>query len=163
MRATRRVLLPVLAALIVGAFVGGGAAGAGTEPRVTTRTVTIPAAAFTPIYDDTDYSKGPADLHVTSGSGTFEAPIKKVVFYCVDAGAGNLILGLYRVQLAEDRTVLLGEVYSAGSGWTMQEVTLSGFSPRRITGAYGAVLNISLPGTYPQGYGFMGAKVTYSY
>jgi hypothetical protein len=73
-------------------------------------------------------------------------------------------VGVYRTQLAEDRTVLLGDGYSAGSGsWAPQTVTVSDLLERRVSGAYGLVLWVSLPGTYLQGYELMGAKVTYSY
>ena len=62
---------------------------------------------------------------VRSGSGTFEAPVyfeapvvqvRKVVFYLVDAGPGAVGVAVYRVQLAEDRTIQLGDAYSTGSG-----------------------------------------------
>jgi hypothetical protein len=147
---------------------------AGAEPRATVSvTVVVPAAAFRPTNDSVDYSGGGDELATDSGSGSFVAPvyfqapsvtIKKVTFYAVDAGSGNLILGLYRTQPAvEHSTIQLGEVYTTGSSWTMQAVTLSELGERRITGAYGAVLAVYLPGTYPNGYKFLGAKVTYTY
>jgi hypothetical protein len=172
-----RCWISVLAALLVALLVGGvgasGEAGAGSASRSTTRTVTIPAAAFTPITGDADYSKLEADLHLDSGTGTFETPvyfeapvvqIRKVVFYVVDAGAGGVAAGVYRVQLAENLTIHLGESYSIGSGsWEAQTVTVSDLTERRVSGAYGVVLNVYLPGTGAQGYKLLGAKVTYSY
>ena len=145
---------------------------AAAEPRLTTRTVTIPAVAFAPTNDAVDYYRRGTELRIESGSGTFTAPlsfevpvvtIRKVTFCAVDAGSGNLILGLYRDQPAAEQTLQLGEVYTTGSSWSMQVVTLSNLSSRRITGAYGAFLSVYLPGTYPNGYKFIGAKVTCSY
>lgn len=172
MARTKTLWIPVLVGCLVAALIGPGMV-AGAEPRATVSvTVVVPAGAFTPADDSVDYSRGPGQLQTDSGSGTFAAPvffeaptvtIKKVTFYAVDAGSGSLMLGLYRTQPAEDRTIQLGEVYTTGSSWEMQTVTLSDLSERRITGAYGATLNVYLPGTYPNGYKFIGAKVTYTY
>ena len=172
MARTRTLWVPVLVALLVAALIGPGIT-AGAEPRAAVSvTVVIPAAAFTPTDDSVDYSRGPGQLQTDTGSGTFAAPvffeaptvtIKKVTFYAIDAGSGNLILGLYRTQPAQDQTIQLGEVYTTGSSWDMQTITLSSLTERKITGAYGATLNVYLPGTYPNGYRFLGAKVTYTF
>lgn len=174
MSTIRKVVIPVLLAfliaLVLAPLTGSGRADA--EPRLTTRTVTIPAAAFTAIDSNADYTKLEANLAVRSGTGTFEAPVyfeapvvqvRKVVFYVVDGGASAVGTAVYRAQLAEDRTIQLGNAYSTGSDWTVQTVTVSDLSERRVSGAYGLVLWVNLPGTYPQGYKFLGAKVTYSY
>mgnify|MGYP001072459017 CR=1 FL=1 len=166
------LVVALLAALFLGLPAGPGDAGAGPEPRTTTRTVSIPASAFAPMSDIIPYSQGPGYLETRSGSGTFmaavyfEAPvvtIRKVVFYAMDAGSGNLIMGLYRTQVSAQETLNLGEVYTSGSAFTMQTITLSDLAERRISGAYGATLNIYLPGPYTDGYRFYGAKITYSY
>jgi hypothetical protein len=168
----RRLWVPVLVALLVAVLVGPTVV-ATAEPRVTvTRTVTISSAAFAPISDNVDYYASVDELRTESGSGTFFAPvsfdapavtIKKVTFYAVDAGSGNLILGLYRTQPATGVTEHLGEVYTTGTSWTTQVVTLNDLYARRITGANTAVLMVYLPDTYPNGYKFIAAKVTYSY
>lgn len=176
MAAIRRLQGPLLAALLVVGMVSPvswrGEAGAAVEPRATIRTVTIPASAFTPMSDIIPYSRGAGYLETRSGSGTFLAPvffeapvvtIRKVVLHVIDAGPGSIIMDLYRTQPAEQKTVLLGEVVSAGSSVAMQVVTLSNLTERRISGAFGATLSISLPGPYTDGYRFLGAKVTYSY
>lgn len=170
---TKALWMPVLVGCLVAVLIGPGMT-AGAESRATESvTVVIPAAAFRPSNDSVDYSGGGDELVTDSGSGSFFAPvyfqapsvtIKKVTFYAVDAGSGNLVLGLYRTQPAvEHSTTQLGEVYTTGSSWGMQVITLSDLTDRRITGAYGAVLAVYLPGTYPNGYKFLGAKVTYSY
>ena len=146
--------------------------GAAAEPRATTRTVTIPASAFNPMSDILTYSRGAGYLETRSGSGTFLAPvffeapvvtIRKVVFYGIDAGPGSIRMELIRTQPAEQKTLSLGTVLTAGSSYSMQVTTLSELLQRRVSGAYGATLSVYLPGPFTDGYRFLGAKVTYSY
>src|SRR5512137_1706695 len=123
----------LLVAVMVGLFVGDGSAGAGTEPRATTRTVTIPASAFNPMSDIIAYSRGASYLETRSGSGLFLAPIffeaptvtiKKVVFYAIDSGIAYLVMDVYRTQPGAQENLLLGETTTSGSSFSMQAVTL---------------------------------------
>ena len=112
MPGSSRTARPLLIALLVAGLVGTVSGGpVGAEPRLgTTRTITIPAAAFAPIDRSVDYYRLADDLHLNAGTGTFEAPvyfeapvvqIRKVVFYVVDGGPSSVAVGVYRVQLAE--------------------------------------------------------------
>ena len=60
MARARKYGTPLVAALVaaclVGPIRGADEAGAGATPRLTTRTVTIPAAAFTAIDSNADYT-----------------------------------------------------------------------------------------------------------
>jgi hypothetical protein len=162
----------LLTVLLLAVFLGGGRAGAGTEPRATTRTVIIPVSAFSPRSDTIAFSLDHNFLETGSGGGEFlaavffEAPtvtIKKVVFYAIDAGTGYLQMSLFRTKLATQEHVRLGVALTSGSSHAVEVVTLSDLSARRITGAYGATLSVYLPAPYSDGYRFLGAKVTYSY
>ncbi len=79
-----------MAAALFGAWDGGGTAGEALEPRVTTRTVTIPAAAFQPLDDSVDFTRGVGELRVDSGTGVFLAP---VVFAAIDSRVATECLG----------------------------------------------------------------------
>jgi len=172
MRSARKSLLAaVVVAVLVGPL-GGGEAGAGAEPRATTRTVTIPASAFNPASDDVAFRRGASFLETTAGDGTFLAPVYfdapdvrviKVVFFAIDSGIAFPIFEVYRTQLAVPQNVLCGEGATQGSSDTMQVVTVRDLEPRRVTGAYGMTLSVYLPAPYTDGYQFLGAKVTYSY
>jgi len=70
----RKLLVPVLVGLLVAGVSGVGGDGAvAAEPRVTTRSIMIPAAAFIPTTDDPDYYNLGIDLHVHN-EGVFYAP-----------------------------------------------------------------------------------------
>lgn len=170
--AARPLVTALLAVAIIGPWSWRGAEVTAAEPRATTRTVTIPASAFNPTSDIVPYSRGAGRVETRSGSGAFLAPvffeapvvsIRKVVFYVIDAGPGSIQMELIRTQPAEEKTVSLGSVLSAGSSFSMQVITLSNLAERRISGAYGATLSVYLPGPYTDGYRLLGAKVTYSY
>lgn len=176
MASVRNAARPLFAALLAVAIIGPlswrGAEGAAVELQATTRTVTIPASAFNPMSDIVPYSRGAGYLETRSGSGVFLAPvffeapvvsIRKVVFYAIDAGPGSIQMELIRTQPAEQKTLSLGSVLTAGSLFSMQVITLSNLAERRISGAYGATLSVYLPGPFTDGYRLVGAKVTYSY
>jgi len=176
MASVRNAARPLVAALLAVAMIGPlswrGAEVTAAEPRATTRTVTIPASAFNPMSDIIPYSRGVGCLETRSGSGAFLAPvffeapvvsIRKVVFYVIDAGPGSIQMELIRTQPAEQKTISLGSVLSSGSSFSMQVITLSELSARRVSGAYGATLSVYLPAPSRDGYLFLGAKVTYSY
>ena len=104
---TRRLWVPLLVAVLVAGVLGVGGGGAvAVEPRVTTRSIMIPAGAFIPTEDDNDYMSNGIALSVESGVGRFTAPIlvpvpvvniKKITLYAYDNDAADtLCVYMYR-------------------------------------------------------------------
>jgi len=165
----------LLAITLAAALDGGEPALAAAEPRaIVTRTITIPAAAFDPTSDAVEYlNEGPA-LFVDAGSGTFraifgfEAPeivVRKLVLYATDDGAGEICVYLNRSTPADGGGQIMGQLCTTGDEAGVRTFTLSAadFDYRRLTGAYGPYLRLTMPGTLADGYLFYDLKVTYTY
>jgi hypothetical protein len=170
---TRRLWGPVLAALLVAALVGpAGGVVTAAEPRVTTRTISIPVAAFNPTTGGLDFTSQGYGLWLNAGSGTFVAPlffeapvvtIKRITFYGWDNSTSDMCLSLYREAPATSANELMGQVCSTGAMAGDRTFTLSALFPRRIpSGTYGGYLEIHLPGSSAS-YVFSGAKITYTF
>ena len=139
---------------------------------MTTVSIMIPASAFIPTKDDTDYDNSGDSLQVTSGTGGFIAPlsfpvpvvnIKRITLYAYDNDpSSHVCVKLYRARPADgsqDSTggsLCTSDVYAAP-----QVLYKTTFSPRRVdTASQGAYLWVYLTGPAVALYG---AKVTYSY
>jgi hypothetical protein len=171
MTALRRPWIPVLVGLLVAGVLGvGGGGAAAVEPRLTTASIMIPAAAFIPAEDDYDYANNGREMWVASGSGYFGAPlsfpvavvnIKKITLYAFDNdGAAMVCVTLYRARPADASEDNTGGVCTS-DGSAPQYASTTTISPRRVTTAsQGAYLWVSLSAP---GVKLYGVKVNYSY
>ena len=177
---TRRLWMPMLVAVLVGLLgaviligpLGAHGDAAAVQPRATvTRTVTLPAAAFSPRDNDTDYYNNSAVLYTHSGQGDFIAPlffeapevrIKKIVLYAYDGGVSDVCVKLLRYPPDMGDGDLMGQVCSSGSAYGARPFTQTSLTYRRITGAYGPALWLSLPGDHAD-YVFYSVRIVYSY
>jgi hypothetical protein len=176
---TRRLWAPLLAVLLVAVIVGPGTVTA-TEPRVTTRTITIPPAAFQPSLGDRWLNQGytldthPAETLSPAGPAqvfqaalSFEEPavtIRKITLIAYDSNEPGFIgLRLWRVNPLADDQDLMGEVVSTGTGTLVRSFTLTDLPIRRITGAHGPYLELWIADYSETGLSFKGARITYSY
>jgi len=169
----RRLWVPVLAALLVAALVGpAGGVVTAAEPRLITRTITIPAGAFSAASDNSDFINYGSELETESGGGNFVAPlffeapkvtIKKITLYAYDNGGSDVCLILYRTTPTSGGQQIMGEACSTGASTTLPgEFTMTTLNPRLITGGYGPYLMLNLPGPSAS-YAFYGVKITYTY
>jgi hypothetical protein len=168
---TRRLWVPLLAALLVAALVGPSAVTA-AEPRDSVGTMTIPAAAFSPTRDDWDFSNAGDALWLDSGTtAAFTAPlffpvpevtIRKITLYAYDNSGADFCVGIYRTIPAAGSEQAMATACSTGAGDSVRAFTETTFSYRRITGAYGPYLYLSLMPDYGQ-YRLYGVKITYTY
>ena len=169
----RGLWVPVLAALLVAALVGpAGGVVTAAEPRLITRTITIPAGAFSAATDNIDFINYGSELWTQSGGGNFVAPlffeaprvtIKKITLYGYDNGGSNICLILYRTTPTSGGQQIMGEACSTGASSTYsREFTLTALTPRVITGGYGPYLMLNLPGSSVS-YAFFGVRITYTY
>jgi hypothetical protein len=170
---TRRLWVPVLAALLVATLVGpAGGAVTAAEPRATVGTITIPAGAFIPTRDDWDFSNAGDALWLDSGTtAAFTAPlffpvpevtIRKITLYAYDNGGGDICVGIYRTTPATGGEQAMSTACSVGASDSVRAFTATTFAHRRITGAYGPYLYLPLTPAYAQ-YRVYGVKITYTY
>jgi hypothetical protein len=173
MTAVKRLWVPVLVALLVAVLVSPAGVTA-AEPRTTVRTVTIPAAAFTPVDDDVGYENlgyqmtvvGPSVAESFIAPLYFEAPvvrIKKIVLFAYDNGGGNVCVYLSRSTPNDGYRQDLGEVCSTGASTGVRTFAQQTFSSRRITSYHGPYLELYIPGVYSSGYQFYAVRIVYSY
>ena len=140
------------------------------EPRVTTRSIMIPAAAFIPTTDNFDYLNTGFGLEMTSGTANFTAPlsfpvpvvnIKRITLYAFDDDASNQVcVTLYRARPADASEDHTGQVCTTNAS-APQYASTTVISPRRLSTAVQAAylwVNISGPGVV-----LYGVKITYSY
>lgn len=173
---TKRFLVPALVGLLVAGILGlGGGAGA-VEPRLAiARTITIPAAAFHPASDDTDFYNYSERLSTTTGSGTFLAPlffeapevnIRRITLFARDDGPASVCVYLLRSNPATPGGggQEMSRVCSAGTSAEYPVAfTQKTFNYRKVTGAYGPSLLVSLPGPASEDYAFFGVRIVYAY
>ena len=140
------------------------------EPRLTTASIMIPAAAFIPTTDDWDYSNNGYGVDLASGSGNFTAPlsfpvpvvnIKKITLYAYDNDVANVVLRhLVPGQAGRRIGRRAGQVCTL-DGSAPQYASTTVISPRRVTTAFqGAYLWVGISGPDLWLYG---VKVKYSY
>jgi hypothetical protein len=171
MTALRRLWVPLLVSLLVAGVlsVGGGAATA-AEPRLTTASIMIPAAAFIPTYNSDYFSLG-LYLAVASGSGSFTAPlsfpvqvvnIKKITAYAYDDSSGaSVCVSLYRARPMDASEDYAAQVCTADGTAVPQYAATTVISPRRVNTAFHApYLWVVISGPDVKLYG---VKVNYSY
>jgi hypothetical protein len=169
-----RLWIPVLVGLLVAALLGptGGGAATAAEPRLTTASIMIPAAAFIPTTDNFDYNNDGYGLQVTLGSGGFIAPlsfpvpvvnIKKITLYAYDNDSlSQVCVKLYRARPADaDRDSTGGSLCTSDVAVAPQAPYKTTINPRRVTAAsQGAYLWVDLSSPTVTLYG---VKINYSY
>jgi hypothetical protein len=169
----RRLWVPVLAAVLVATLIGP-ASGVVTavEPRVTTRTITLPAAAFNPTSDNWDFENLGYNLYSNLWGANFTTPlffeapavtIRRITLYALDSGAQDMCVYLRRSTPAVGGEDDMGQVCSSGAGIGVRAFIQTTFTHRRISGAYGPYLWLYLPDTEVAGYEFYAVKITYTY
>jgi hypothetical protein len=173
--AVKKLWVVLLVALLVGTLTGsvGGLVGA-TEPRLTTQSIMIPAAAFIPSADTFEYLNN--GWLIESAPGAFVAPlhfpvpevaIRKVTLYAYDhVSTGGQIIDvcvyLARSAPASAAVITQGEVCTFGSSATDPQIfSTTAISPRSVnTAVHGSYLWVVTPDGDTR---FYGVKVTYSY
>ena len=169
---TRRIWIPVLAALLVAALIGPGVV-VGAEPRTeVTRSVMIPAAAAVPVDETVLYHNYGNYLSIDSGEGSFTLPvsfpvqtvtIRKITLYAYDNVAGaSVAASLLRTRpSAGFYTDFMGTVTTNLSPSNPQVVTTTAISPRLVNSAnHGLALWVYIEAP---GIKFYGVKILYSY
>ena len=167
---TRKLWIPVLAALLVMALVGPGMVGA-VEPRAT-HTITIPAGAFIPHVDGIDYTNQGYGLWTMTDSGTFTAPVPlpegvvtvtKMTLFVEDNGGDDVSATLYRTTPGTGGEDNMGMVQSSGASSDPRYFSTTTFGPAQINNMwYGPYLWVYLPGSSTDGYRFYGVRITYT-
>ena len=175
MARTRMLSTVLLLALMVAAVLSvpgdRGQAGA-VEPRETTASIMIPAAAFIPSTGEWSYGNNGNWLSVNSGGlgyGHFTAAvsfpvpvvtIKRITLYAYDNNPAQVCVGPYRARPAIASESALGTVCTTDS-------TADPQAPYRVisgglisTATQSLYLHLSISG---HGVLFYGAKITYSY
>jgi hypothetical protein len=169
----RRLWVPVVVGLLVAGVSGVGGGGAvAAEPRLTTASIMIPASAFIPGRDDSDYDNGGDSLQVTSGTGDFIAPlsfpvpvvnIKRITLYAYDNDpSSHVCIKLYRARPTDASQDSTGGSFCTSDVYIAPQVLYkTAFSPSRVdTASQSAYLWVYLTGPAVALYG---VKVTYSY
>ena len=174
----RRLWVPVVAALagalvalmLIGPLGAPGNAGA-VEPRVTNRTITIPAGAFGATDETYAFTNYGSQLWVEATGADFTAPlffeaaevtIKRITLFAYDNGLGRVCVSLYRTIPPTGGEQEMGQACSSGAEASIRAFTQTTLSPRRIPGAYGPYLWLDLPGD-DTAYRFYAVRITYSY
>jgi hypothetical protein len=171
---TRMVGTALLVALLVAVLLSlpgdGEQVAVAVEPRTTTASIMVPAAAFTPTNSNFGYAFDNRELLAVGGFAYFVAPlgfpvpvvdIQKLTLYAFDNGAGTSVaVELYRTEPAGATFRYTGGVFTADSPNDPQVVSSTAISPRRVnTALHGAYLRLYLT----LGVKFYGLKVTYTY
>ena len=128
MAQARRIWAPVLVAVLVAVLLGvpgSGAEVAAVEPRLTTASIMIPAAAFIATTNNWDYDNNGYYLGMNAGNGNFsallafpvsEVSIKRVTLYAYDNNASHDICAkLYRPSPAAGTEILTGSTCTSGA------------------------------------------------
>jgi len=167
----KKLWVPLLVAVLMGP---AGSAVTAAEPRVTTQSIMIPAAAFAPSADTFAYLNNGWMMKGTSGVFVaplhFPAPavnIRKLTIYAYDhVSSGGQITDVCAylgrsVPAAADVT-MQGQVCTFGTSDTDPQVfSTTAISPRRAnTAVHGSYLWVLIPAGDAR---FYGVKVTYSY
>jgi len=172
----KKLWVPLLVALLVAALTGpAGGVVTAAEPRVTTESIMIPAAAFTPSADTYGYVNNGWVIEATPGA--FVAPlhfpvpvvrIRKLTIYAYDhVSSGGQITDVcvYLARSAPSAAAVItqGQVCTFGTSATTdpQVFSTTAISPRNVnTAVHGSYLWVVVPDGDAR---FYGVKVTYSY
>lgn len=168
---SRRLWVPLLAGLLVAGMLGvAGGGAAAVEPRATTASIMIPAAAFIPASDDSDYINNGRVLFLGAGTATFTAPvsfpapvvsIKRITLYAYDNDAGQVCASLYRSRPLEATEDYAGGICTGNSAAEPQTVYTTAINPKQVnTTLHGPYLWVTL---FDPTVRFFAVKVTYSY
>jgi len=169
MKQTKRLGVPLLVALLVALPLSVGAGGAAAEePRATTGSIMIAAAAFNPTTDDWDYNNN--GIWLTSATGgtfiaalSFPVPvvsIRRITLYAYDNGADSVCVSLLRASPPIGSETLAVSMCSAESVTDPQVVSTTAINPKAInTAAQSPYLWLTLGGDVR----VYGVKITYSY
>lgn len=169
----RHTWIPALTAILLVVLVIGIPASGQAEPRVTTRTMTIPAGAFSPTSHEWIYGNSGRALYSTGGHARFTAPlffprptvtITKMTLYGYDNDASaNLCIQLFRTRPMdtggpEDS---MGRVCTSGaSTLDPRKPSTASFNPNQITPTTGPYLWLEINGIQQS---FYAVVVTYTY
>lgn len=167
----QRRWVPLVLGLLVAMLLGPTAAPA-AEPRTTTVSLVIPAAAFTPVNENIAYDNDGLDLTVDgAGGGTFVfalafpvqiVTIQKLTLYARDNdGAQDAAVSLWRTYPAGATETMLGSVQTSLASSALQTRATTAISPRKVdTALHGAYLWLWLPGPNVT---FYGVKIAFGY
>jgi hypothetical protein len=162
----------LVAVLVAGLLVGfgDGDEAVAKEPRATLGKIMVPAAAFIPASDDSDYINGGEALGLNSGTGFFTAPlwfpapvvnIRKITLIAYDNSvAGKVCVTLSRAQplTADDSDA--GQVCTTDSTDIPQRIAMTALSPRRMNSVnHGPYLLAGIATTTA----LFGVQVVYTY
>jgi len=167
--------VPLLVGLLVAVLIGpGGGAVTAAEPRLTTQSIMVPAAAFTPSADTFQYLNN--GWIIEAQSGVFVAPlqfpvqqvsIRRLTIYAYDhmstgGQTTDVCVYLFRSAPANAAVITQGEVCTFGSSATDPQIfSTTAISPRSVnTAVHGSYLWVFIPDGDTR---FYGVKVTYSY
>ena len=168
-RSRRLWVLPLVGLLSFGALGVGGDGATAVEPRLTTASIMVSAAAFIPTNTAIQFYNSGSEVSVQSGTGYMYAPvsfpvpvvnIKKITVYAYDNSASQLCVSTMRtrpVDAAQDvQTTLCTE-----NGSAPQYMSTTDLDFRRIvTASQGLYLSL---GFYGSGVSLYGVKINYSY
>lgn len=165
----------LLAITLAAVLDGGEPVLAAAEPQtIVSRTITIPAAAFDPTSHAMAYENHGPSLFMVVGDGTFRATfgfeareivVREMVLYATDDGPGAICVYLNRSKPADGAGETMGEICTTGHEPGVRTFTLNSanFDYRRLTGAYGPYLRLTMPGTMTDGYLVYDLKITSTY
>jgi hypothetical protein len=168
MTRTSKLWVPVLVGCLVTVLLGPAGVTA-AEPRVTTASIMIPAAAFIPTYGSDYFSLG-SYLSMASGSGSFTASlsfpvpvvnIKKITAYAYDnSGVASVCVSLYRARPMEASEDYAGEVCTVDASAPQYASTTTIFTSRVNTAFHAPYLWVVISGPDVKLYG---VRINYSY
>ena len=165
------MLVAVLVAVLLG-VPGSSAEVAAVEPRLTTASIMIPAAAFIATTNNWDYDNNGYYLKMNAGNGNFSAllafpvsavKIKKITLFAYDNDPSyDICAKLYRPSPAAGTEILTGSACTVGANiGNPQAPSTTAISPNGTnTAIHGAYLWVTIGGPGVQ---FYGVKVTYTY
>lgn len=181
MPARRLAMLAAGVALVAVLFgMSGNLPLTAAEPEVAarttiTRTLTIPAAAFTPTGPILDWFNSGMGVGVRSPSDLpavfvapvyFEAPlvtVRKMTLYGWDNNEeADMCLSLQRNVLPTGVPQTMGEVCSNGADLQVRSFATDVFDARRVTGNHGAYVILILNSYHPSDF-FADAQIVYTY
>lgn len=164
------LLVAVLVAGLLFGF-GDGDRAVAKEPRATLAKIMVPAAAFIPTSDNSDYDSVGWSLGMVSGGGGFTAPlwfpvpevkIRKITFSAYDnSGTFSACVHLVRGRpMTAGATDMMPQLCTTDSTDVPQKISTNAIDPRYInTVNHGPFLMVWLGANT----GFYGVQVVYSH